>query len=125
MKNLFKNVTRHIALRRMANFFEKVERNPVIRTPKETGLDYEDVSFKSLDGVNLKGWYIPSENSDKLVIFNHFMLGNKAGAKPHEDWGNITVDFMQFTNILLMPATVCLRMTCGITENLMCTMVVV
>jgi hypothetical protein len=63
MKNILNNVTRHIALRRMADFFEKVERNPVTRTPKEVGLDYEDVSFKSLDGVNLKGWYIPSEKS--------------------------------------------------------------
>ena len=94
MKNLLNNVKRHIALKRMANFFEKVERNPVTRIPKEVGLDYEDVSFKSLDGVNLKGWYIPSENSDKLVIFNHFMIGNRAGAKPNEDWGNVTVDFM-------------------------------
>jgi dienelactone hydrolase len=85
---------RPIAVRRMANFFEKVERNPITRTPKELGLDYENVSFKSLDDVNLKGWFIPSENSDKLVIFNHFMLGNRAGAKPQEDWGNITVDFM-------------------------------
>jgi pimeloyl-ACP methyl ester carboxylesterase len=94
MKNILNNVTRHIALRRMADFFEKVERNPVTRTPKEVGLDYEDMSFKSLDGVNLKGWYIPSENGDKLVIFNHFMLGNRAGAVPQEDWGNVTVDFM-------------------------------
>ena len=94
MKGILNTVTRHIALRRMASFFEKVERNPVTRTPEEVGLDYENVSWESLDGVNLKGWYIPSENSDSLVIFNHFMLGNKAGAKPHEDWGNVTVDFM-------------------------------
>ena len=85
---------RNIAMKRSANFFEKVERNPVTRTPQEVGLAYSDVSFKSLDGVNLKGWYIPNEGSKKTVIFNHFMVGNKAGAVPHKDWGNVTVDFL-------------------------------
>jgi hypothetical protein len=78
----------------MANFFEKVERNPVTRTPSEASLEFENISFKSLDDVNLSAWYMPSENSRKIVIFNHFMLGNKAGAVPHEDWGNIVVDFI-------------------------------
>lgn len=85
---------RNIALKQMANFFERVDRNPVTRTPKEAGLEFQAVSFKSLDGVNLSGWYIPSKGSDKLVIFNHFMVGNKAGAVPHKDWGNIGVDFI-------------------------------
>lgn len=88
------SIKRHIALRQMANFFERVERNPVERTPDEAGLEYKDVSFTSLDGVNLKAWYIPSANSNKVVIFNHFMLGNRAGAVPHEDWGNVAVDFL-------------------------------
>ena len=88
------SLQRHFALRQMADFFEKVERNPVTRTPEEAGLEFEKISFKSLDDVNLSGWYIPSNGSDKLVIFNHFMLGNKAGAAPHEDWGNISVDFI-------------------------------
>lgn len=78
----------------MADFFEKVERNPITRTPEEIGLDFEDISFESLDGLKLKAWYIPSTNSNKVVIFNHFMLGNRAGAVPHKDWGNVTVDFM-------------------------------
>ncbi len=79
----------------MASFFTKVDRNPVTRTPSEVGLSYEEVSFKSSDGVELSGWYIPSnKNNNKLIIFNHFMLGNKAGAVPHKDWGNVSVDFM-------------------------------
>ena len=88
------SIKRNFALKQMANFFERVDRNPVTRTPKEAGLDFENISFKSLDGVNLSGWYIPSKDSDKLVIFNHFMVGNKAGAVPHKDWGNIGVDFI-------------------------------
>lgn len=85
---------RHFALRQMADFFQRVDRNPVTRTPEEVGLEFEDVSFKSLDEINLKAWYIPASSTDKLVIFNHFMLGNRAGAVPHKDWGNISVDFM-------------------------------
>ena len=88
------SLRRNFALKQMANFFEKVERNPVTRTPEDAGLEFESISFKSLDEVNLSAWYIPSENSDKLVIFNHFMLGNKAGAVPNKDWGNVAVDFL-------------------------------
>jgi hypothetical protein len=94
MKALFNRIKRRFALRAMAKFFSKIERNPVTRTPKELNLEFENVSFKSLDGLNLKGWYIPSSGSNKLVVFNHFMLGNKAGAVPHKDWGNVAVDFM-------------------------------
>jgi hypothetical protein len=85
---------RNYALKQMANFFEKVERNPVTRTPAEADLKFEKINFKSLDDVNLSAWYIPSEASNKLVVFNHFMLGNKAGAVPHKDWGNVAVDFL-------------------------------
>lgn len=88
------SLRRNFALKQMANFFEKVERNPVTRNPAEVGLAFEEVSFKSLDDVNLSGWFIPSKDSDKMVIFNHFMLGNKAGAVPHKDWGNVAVDFL-------------------------------
>lgn len=88
------SLRRNIALRQMADFFVRVDRTPVMRTPEEVGLKFEKVAFKSLDGVNLSGWYIPSQNSDKLVIFNHFLAANKAGAEPHEDWGNIAVDFL-------------------------------
>ena len=88
------SVKRIYAVKQMANFFEKVERNPVTRTPAEADLKFEEISFKSLDEVNLSAWYIPSDSSSKIVIFNHFMLGNKAGAVPHKDWGNVAVDFI-------------------------------
>jgi dipeptidyl aminopeptidase/acylaminoacyl peptidase len=29
-------------------------------TPKEVGLEYEDITFKAQDGVNLVGWFIPA-----------------------------------------------------------------
>lgn len=94
MFGIINRIKRHFAINQMADFFEKVERNPVTRTPKDIGIDFEDISFKAIDEINLKAWYIPSKNSNKVVIFNHFMLGNRAGAVPHKDWGNIGVDFM-------------------------------
>ncbi|HXW90029.1 MAG TPA: hypothetical protein VEK33_05745 [Terriglobales bacterium] len=34
--------------------------------------------FQSLDGVELEGWFIPA-NSDRLVIANPFLRGNRYG----------------------------------------------
>lgn len=39
--------------------------------PSEVGLEYEDVSFTTKDGVPLKGWLIPAANSERAVIFCH------------------------------------------------------
>jgi len=33
-------------------------RQPIVITPKEYGLNYEDVEFKSTDGINLKGSFL-------------------------------------------------------------------
>lgn len=44
-------------------------------TPKELGLDYEDISFKAQDGVNLVGWFIPApvevQRPAPLIILVH------------------------------------------------------
>ncbi|HKR51756.1 MAG TPA: hypothetical protein VJT72_19660 [Pseudonocardiaceae bacterium] len=57
-------------------------RAPVLRRPDEVGLDYEDVTFPSMDGVALEGWFIPA-GSDKLIIHNHFLPGNRYGYPGH------------------------------------------
>lgn len=57
-------------------------RAPVLRRPDEVGLDYEDVTFPSMDGVPLEGWFIPAD-SDKLIIHNHFLPGNRYGYPGH------------------------------------------
>ena len=45
-------------------------------TPDELGLDFEEVAFKSSDGLQLSGWYIPAENSEFTVLFCHGNGGN-------------------------------------------------
>jgi hypothetical protein len=57
-------------------------RAPVLRRPDEVGLEYEDVYFPSIDGVPLEGWFIPAD-SDRLIIHNHFLPGNRYGYPGH------------------------------------------
>lgn len=81
----------------LADFFATSYRTPVFRRPDEVGLAYEDVYFPSLDGVPLEGWFIAAD-SDRLVICNHFMPGNRYGYPGHlEPWksfGGFEVSFL-------------------------------
>jgi fermentation-respiration switch protein FrsA (DUF1100 family) len=48
----------------------------VVYTPEELGLDYEDVVFKSKDGLALNGWWVPADDSRFTVLFCHGNGGN-------------------------------------------------
>ncbi len=48
----------------------------VLDTPDELGMDFEDVVFKTVDGLRLNGWYIPAEDSRFTVLFCHGNGGN-------------------------------------------------
>ena len=45
-------------------------------TPGELDLDFENVVFKSSDGLLLSGWYIGAESSEFTVLFCHGNAGN-------------------------------------------------
>ncbi|AIY39508.1 hypothetical protein LT85_0348 [Collimonas arenae] len=60
-------------------------RSPILHTPDEYGLKYEDVTFPSLDGTPLEAWWIPCPGSDKLVIANHPLPMNRYGFPSHLD----------------------------------------
>lgn len=70
------------AIEAYAELFAHSIRTPILHNPKEYGMDYEDVYFPSLDGVVLEGWFIPAP-SNRLVIANHFLLGNRSGYPSH------------------------------------------
>ena len=78
-------------------------RTPILRTPADYGMEYEDVFFPSMDGVPLEAWFIPA-NSDKLIIFNHPMTFNRYGFPGHlEPWKNfsdIEVNFIKIYKAL-------------------------
>jgi len=48
-------------------------------TPADLGLEYEQVSFVTSDGLTLRGWYIPSHNGANVII-SHGVAGNRV---PH------------------------------------------
>lgn len=51
-------------------------------TPKDVGLDYEDVRFRTSDGVKLAGWYIASNPSPKAIILLHGYPADKGDILP-------------------------------------------
>jgi pimeloyl-ACP methyl ester carboxylesterase len=58
-------------------------RQPIVATPADYGLTYEDVAFQSSDGLPLKGWFIPAEpeddGPDKVLILTHPFPFNRHG----------------------------------------------
>jgi pimeloyl-ACP methyl ester carboxylesterase len=78
-------------------------RAPLDRTPQAIGCAYEDVGFTATDGVQLRGWFIPSgaPGPGPAVAFVHGWLwnrlGNVAGQVPVPDKD---VDFLPATKAL-------------------------
>lgn len=81
----------------------KPQRAPVLNTPADHGLEYEDVFFASLDGVPLEAWFIPAD-SNRLIICNHPMTMNRYGFPGHlEPWSqfnDVEVDFNRIYKVL-------------------------
>ncbi|AKC37329.1 Alpha/beta hydrolase family [Mycolicibacterium phlei] len=70
--------------------YTKAIRSPVLGTPADIGLAYEDVFFPAEDGVGLEGWFIPREGSDKIIITNHPLWFSRTGLPAHlEPWKSI------------------------------------
>jgi uncharacterized protein len=77
-------------LQAMADSFGQQLRSPIMHSPSEQGLEYEDVTFPALDGVPLEGWFIPAAGSDKLIIANHPMGFSRSGIPTHlEPWRSV------------------------------------
>ena len=50
--------------------------NPVVDTPGDVGLDYEDIVVNS-DGVDLVGWWIPAPQPRAVMLFAHGAGSNR------------------------------------------------
>ena len=70
------------ALTMLAYGLSTPPRTPIVRTPEEMDMKYEEVEFTTEDGVTIKGWFIPAE-SDRIIISNHFSPGNRYGFAGH------------------------------------------
>lgn len=74
----------------IASGFRDQIRSPILATPAAVGLEFENVTMPSEDGVPLEAWFIPSTGSDKLVIANHPRWFNRYGLPAHlEPWKSI------------------------------------
>lgn len=45
-------------------------------TPAAIGLEYEEIRFSTHDGVSLHGWFVPSREAERVVLFCHGNAGN-------------------------------------------------
>jgi len=70
-------------LHRFVEGFSSPRRSPVLHSPSEHGLDYEDISFLARDGVPLEGWFIPAPGSSKMIIANHPVGFSRSGIPTH------------------------------------------
>jgi uncharacterized protein len=46
------------------------------RTPRQAGLDFEDLFFTAADGVRLNGWFIPHREARSTLVWFHGNAGN-------------------------------------------------
>ena len=53
-------------------------RRPIVKTPSDYAMPYQDVDFQSKDGIPLKAWYIPG-TSEHLIIMTHPMPFSRYG----------------------------------------------
>ena len=70
-------------------------------TPADFELDFKAVTIKTVDGVDIAGWFIPQQNSDKIIIALHGYPADKGDVLPvlaflHEDFNLLFVDFRYF-----------------------------
>lgn len=49
---------------------------PIPATPEAAGLPYEDVYYKTADGIRLNGWFVPAPGSTEILIWFHGNAGN-------------------------------------------------
>ena len=45
-------------------------------TPEDVNLKYRDITYKTEDGVNISSWFIPSDQSEYMILFCHGNAGN-------------------------------------------------
>lgn len=66
----------------ISNMMIKPHQSPLFDDPKDYGLDHENVTFETGDGVTLRGWLIKG-GTDKVIVQSHFGVQcNRAGYCP-------------------------------------------
>lgn len=56
--------------------------DPILyNTPNEFGLDHEDIFFRTVEGMQLHGWFLPSKGNTKGTVY--FLHGNAQNISAH------------------------------------------
>ncbi len=64
----------------VAESLTKPYRRPLASSPADFDLAYEDVIFPSTgDRIELRGWFVPAADSDRVVLIVHGRNSNRAG----------------------------------------------
>ena len=96
-------------LKGIAQGFAHPMRAPILQTPADLGLAFEDVTFPAADGVPIEAWFIPRQGSAKLIICNHPLNFNRYGCPTDREpflslgkWGgnDFEVNYMEDYRIL-------------------------
>lgn len=48
----------------------------LLQTPKDIGLDFEELSLKTSDGINISAWYIPAKDERGAILMCNGNAGN-------------------------------------------------
>ena len=61
-------------------FFMSIHPQKIITdlVPSDLGLKYEEITFKSIDGIKLSGWFIPNNKTKATIIVMHGYPADKA-----------------------------------------------
>lgn len=70
-------------------------------TPENFDLEYEKISFKTNDGLTLRGWFIPSNHSNATIIVGHGFPFDKGNVLPvtkflNKNYNLLYYDFRSF-----------------------------
>jgi len=57
-------------------FLAGVPTRKLVATPREVGLDYEDLRLTTRDGLSLHAWYLPVQGARGTLLFLHGNAGN-------------------------------------------------
>jgi dipeptidyl aminopeptidase/acylaminoacyl peptidase len=60
-----------------ASSLTQFEREPILNTPTDYGLEYVDVSFPSRDGLMLKGWWLGTQDDMPVIVMVHGSTRNR------------------------------------------------
>ncbi|MFH0753689.1 MAG: alpha/beta fold hydrolase [Candidatus Omnitrophota bacterium] len=74
----------------------RVKIGDVVNPETALAIAYDDVSLKTRDGLNIKGWFVPAD-SDKAVIIAHGLGANKSNFLGTVDmWHQLNVNVLIF-----------------------------